>query len=568
MGKTIKDVINAVDTASKLDISLVDWRPVLAQECQVYVFGENYIAKRFDQINFKFCEKNEAKEILIDNLYSLLRFKYFPKINDEVDEKIQKIVSSFTVNLKTTLKKVSFDIDTDAEKIKMLPDYCLAFRNGVYDFLHNEWLFKYDIIKMPELCNSIYLYDYSYAILWYLDFDFEPLPIDISKVDIKKLVSQFKNITSTDRNFCFELMYNMSHDAIDEFSYDRFTHLCEILGYTLLQSFSQSFVMLIGNGQNGKNSLFDGCITGKIIPRPAANDMDSIENDRFITGSLENKSLNIFLETSAKTYTESKMIKAITGSMYQTIERKGIDKHSGLINCKFIFAGNDQEKIKFTDTTVGFRRRINVFETWYRWDAQKRFMKHGDYYDTTFSDNLSELKDDITNTLAYIYFAMFGLVSATKGFTTNFKFSFNDWQMKYTDIDTDLKEKIEKLTNTDIISYIRRNSVTYSECKHLFYDMNKQKLFESTTIKELGYNSYDDMIKMLSDDEALTYYFAENDAYISVRLLQSMCVDLSSPTTFTQSIKKIYSLSSLPMLNGNKPYVKCTFRGKRLRIIS
>lgn len=568
MSKSVKDIINTLDTSAMLETSLVEWRPVLAQECQVYVFGENYIAKRFDQINFKFCEKNEAKEILVDNLYALLKFKYFPKTSDEIDEKIQKIVSSFTQNLKTTLKKVSFDADTSAEHIKMLPDYCLAFRNGVYDFLHNKWLFKYNIIQMPQLFNSIYLYDYTYAILWYLDFDFEPLPIDISNIEIENLIKQFKDITTTDRNYCFELMYNMSHDILDDFSTERFVHLCEILGYTLLQSFSQSFVMLIGNGQNGKNSLFDGCITGRIIPRPASNDMESIESDRFITGSLENKSLNIFLETSAKTYTESKMIKAITGSMYQTIERKGIDKHSSLINCKFVFAGNDQEKIKFSDTTVGFRRRINVFETWYRWDAQKRFLKRGDYYDTTFSDSLSELKNDIMNTIAYIYFAMFGLVSATKNFTSNFKFSYNDWRLKYSDIDMDLKEKLEKITNNDIISYIKRSSTTYSECKYLFYDMNRVKLYESVSLKELGYKSYDDMIKMLSDDEALTYYFAENDVYISVRLLQAICMDLSTATTFTQAIKKIYSLSSLPMLAANKPYVKCTFKGKRLKILS
>ena len=137
-------------------------------------------------------------------------------------------------------------------------------------------------------------------------------------------------------------------------------------------SFSQNFVLFVGSGQNGKNSLYDGCFTGRVVPRPAANDLDSIENDRFITGSLENKAHNIFLESSAKTYTESKMLKAITGSMYQTIEQKGVDKYSGLINCKYIFAANDQEKIKFTDSTPGFKRRINVFEVWYISDSSEK----------------------------------------------------------------------------------------------------------------------------------------------------------------------------------------------------
>ena len=152
--------------------------------------------------------------------------------------------------------------------------------------------------------------------------------------------------------------------------------------------------MLIGAGQNGKNSLFDGCFTNRVVPIPASNDLESIENDRFITGALENKAHNIFLEstTVAKTYAESKVIKALTGSMYQTVESKGIQKYSGIINCKYIFAANDQDKLKFGDTTVGFRRRINMFEIFYQWDKEKRFLSRGDYYDTTFSDSLSELK--------------------------------------------------------------------------------------------------------------------------------------------------------------------------------
>ena len=109
MVKNIKELTQAVDTAALMKLSLSEWRPLLSKECQVYVFNESYLAKRFDQINFKFCGKNEAKEILIDNLYALLRFKYFTKPSEETDERIRDIVASFSANLKTTLKKVSFD---------------------------------------------------------------------------------------------------------------------------------------------------------------------------------------------------------------------------------------------------------------------------------------------------------------------------------------------------------------------------------------------------------------------------------------------------------------------------
>ena len=148
MVESIKDVIKKVDTSTLLERELTDWRPILTEECQVYVYDENYLAKRFDQINYKFCGKDEAKEILVDNLYAILRFKYFPYSSDETDSKINDIIKSFTANLKTSLKKVSFDMDADCEKINTIPKNCIAFRNGVFDFKKNDWLFKYDIILM------------------------------------------------------------------------------------------------------------------------------------------------------------------------------------------------------------------------------------------------------------------------------------------------------------------------------------------------------------------------------------------------------------------------------------
>lgn len=561
---TAEQLINNVDTAALLARPLSDWRSVLAEECQVYVFGETYLGKRFDQINYKFCEKNEAKEILIDNLYALLRYKYFPKVSEEIDERIQKIVSSFTANLKTTLKRVSFDDSSDAEVINMLPNYCIAFRNGVFNFKDNKWFFKYDIVKLKDISNTLYAYDNKYIIQWYLDYDFESLDIDIMDIRLKDFIAMMKDITKQHQNYCFELMYNIAHDEYDKFDLDRFNHLCEVLGYTLLQSFTQFFVILIGAGQNGKNSLFDGCFTNRVIPRPASNDLDAIENDRFITGALENKSHNIFLEASPKTYTESKMLKALTGSMYQTIESKGVNKYSGVINCKNIWAANDQDRLKFSDTTNGFRRRINMFEIFYTWDENKRFMKRGDYYDTTFSDELLEIKRDTMNTTVFVYFAMYGILSATNNFTQTFRFTSNDWSDKYSDIDLELRDSIESFTLDKLIDYLDSGK---SDVKVMLFDENKIALKDSPTIKELGYNGFNDLVKMLKDDNAANAYFADHDVYIAVRSLQAALKDFSSPTSFTQSIKKIYRLGSLDTLYGNKPYVKCTFAGKRFKVL-
>lgn len=563
----LNDLDANVKTQALLNTSLVNWRKILSQECEVYVFGENYLAKRFDQINYKFCEKNEAKEILIDNLYALLRFKYFPKQSEEVDERIKEIVSSMGSNLKTTLIKLSFDYDTDAENVSMLPDYCIAFRNGVYDFKNNCWFFKYSIIKIEQLRNTIYLYNHKYIIFWYININFEPLPISIKDTPLSDFIQFMKELTKDNRNYCFELLYNISHDVTDTFDYKRFEHVCEVLGYTLLQSFSQYFVLLIGSGQNGKNSLFDGCFINRVIPRPAANDMDAIENDRFITGALENKAHNIFLETSAKMYTESKMIKALTGSMYQTIEIKGIPKYSGIINCKYLFAGNDQEKIKFSDTTNGFRRRINILEIWYQWDSNKRFMKKGDYYDTTFSDNLSEIKNDISNTICYVYFGMYGLMLATKNFTENFKFTYNDWKLTYTDIDVDIKDKLESITKEQFCSYL--NSIVKDpETKTIMFDIKKTRLYNSYFISQYGVDTFDKMIDFFNSDGDFISFFADNDIYLSLRSLQSLINYINTPSSFTKLIKKLYTNCDIINIYNNKPYIKCTFVNGMLKIIN
>lgn len=563
----LESVVNTVNTAALIKKSLVDWRPVLANECQVYVIGDNYLAKRFDQINFRFCGAMTAKEILIDNLFALLRYKYFPKVDDEVDKRIQDIIKSFTVNIKTTLKRVSFDEESDCDVVKFLDDGQIAFRNGVFDFKKNDWLFKYEIVKIKSLRNNIYMYDPKYVIQWYFNFDFDPLPVSIHDMNLNEFVDMMKETDKESKNYCFELMYNICHDEDHNYSLKRFKHLCEIFGYTCLQSFSQNFVMLIGAGQNGKNSVFDGCFSNRLVPRPSANSLDEIENDRFVTGSLENTCHNIFLETSPKTHTESKMLKALTGSMNQTIQNKGENKYSSFINCKYLFAGNDQEKIKFTDTTTGFRRRINLFEIFYRWDPSKRFMLKGDYYDTTFSDSLKEIKEDISNTIVYIYFAMYGIMSATNNFTSNFKFTENDWKLSYSDIDFDLKEQVENIGPEKIVKFIRANTKNYEDCHFLFYDTAKEKLYESKTIKILGYYNFEDMIKMFEDEEAVINYFAENDAYMNVRLLQLIIGDMSSAVTFSQSLKKLYGIPSYTLLHSNKPYVKVRFVNNKLKVI-
>ena len=551
--------------------ALVDWWPTLAKECQVYVFDDTYLAKRFDQINFNFCSKDTAKEILIDNLYALLRNKYFPKLTDESQDKIERIIKSFTTNLKTVLIRVSFDKDAECEKISFLPDGCVAFRNGVFDFRNNKWLFKYTKIPMPKNSNYIYIYDFQYIIRWYMDINFEPLEeIDINNITTTDFIELMKALDEDSRNYCFELMYNISHDVSHLPSIPRFEHLCQIIGYVCLQSFVQAFEILIGSGGNGKNSLFDGCFTAKVKPTPANVDMKSLEDDKFVTGALENHSHNFFFETEAETMIKSKMLKQLTGSMYQMVEHKGEDRHGSILNCRHIWAANDQDKLKFGDTTPGFRRRINIFEIFFKWDSKKKFMNNTDYYDTTFSNDLHEIKNDISNVVFFIYFAMYGIKLATNNYTKQFEFTYNDWTLQYTDIDFDLREKIENISKESIAKWIIYPKNRLSG-KEMFYDFDRHCLYLSESIRQYGINNYDQFIDNFiidrEDSGLFLNYFVEHDVYMSVRHIQELVGDMTIPRTFSQTLKKTYNINQFVTLTGNKPYVKVTFRNNKLKIV-
>lgn len=585
-------VADQVTTANWMKMPFVDWRKELAWQCGVYVMGENYIGKRFQAINYSFCGEDTAKEIVRNNLYALLRFKYFAKINDAVDKKIDEIVKNFVQNLATTLKRVSFDPDDDCNIVKHIPDYCVAFKNGVYDFVANDWLFKYDIQVLPELNNRIYEYDPQYIIQWYLDFDFSPIAsIGIMDTELEDFVELMKELEApyrycdqdsegyNEKNMCFELMYNMAHDANDDFNFEKFKHLCEICGYLMNVSFIQAFVMLIGSGRNGKNSLFDGCFTHKVRPMPTQNSLFSIETDKFITGTLENTYHNIYLETNEKSVStgSSEVIKQLTGSELQTAEVKGEQKRSTYINTKFLFSANEQEKIKFGDTSDGFMRRINMYEVFYQFtdkiDQLKK--KNKDYFYTPFKQDLSNIKNNKDNIKIFVYLAMYGIKIATKNFTRSFKFTRTDWNDAYSDVDLDLKSKVQQISIQKILKYMKSSTAKWEDCKKMLFDTGEMHidkkpipLYQSEVMEDMGFRrNYDDMYAMLDNEETASSFFAEHDVYMRLSDIQF----LTNDTTITNAIyasnfKKIFSGCKLTKLAGNKQYVKIGFTGGKIKV--
>lgn len=578
MNKT-NALMGQIEAKKYSELSLVEWRKILAKECNVYVCGQNYLGRRFNEINYEFCELESAKEIVTDNLYALLRFKYFTmNLTDTIDELIDDIVKSFTRNLKTTLLKVSFyKEDTDCKIVSFLDTGQLAFRNGVFDFRTNSWLFKYDINFIQDLQNTIYSYSPDKIITWYFNFNFEPYDeININDWSLDEFIEANKLIASDNSEddssmLCFKLSYNIAHDINHKYDENRMIHLCEILGFTLNPAFVQSWVMLVGSGSNGKNSLFDGCFSNKIIPRPASISLEDVENDRFSTGGLHNHSHNIYLEASAKTHTEAKVIKNLTGSPNQMIESKGIQKFNSILNVKNIFSCNSQDLLKFSDTSEGFRRRINLFEIYYHWDISKRFLKYGDYYDTTFSDDLHELQENLNNVRTYIYLGMYGILSATKNFTRSFKFTQNDWKISYSDIDFDLKDRIDRITLEDIVRYITSTNQTRMASMDVFYDIDGVKLQDSKTMKDIGIYNFDSLISILKDPEQSTRYFSEHDVYMKVQFIYNILPiqirdNFKGITPFRQALKAAYNIHEFVTINKGQ-YIKVSFNGQNIKIL-
>lgn len=574
-------------TAALLMKPLSEWRARLGEECGCYVCEGGFIAKSFDGITYRFCSLETVRDIARSNAYALLRYKYFRgSESDKAAKRIDDIVKSFTNDPKSSLPRVSFSEDADCARIRYLDAGCVAFRNGVYDFRKGDWLFKYEITDMGN-GNKLISYGPSgegYAITWYVDINFEPLGIRLrpeggaeppeygDAMSLSEAYAFFKNMADNPesagtRCLAFELMHNMAHDQNDRFSMSRFRHLCEIFGYTLYQPFTEKFVMLVGAGGNGKNSIFDGCFTSVVRPRPASNSLEDIEEDRFITGALQNHSHNFFFETDPKTHEKTKMIKNLTGSPYQTIEEKGVQKYESLINCKYIFSGNDQDKIKFSDNTSGFRRRINVFELYYQWDAKKRFLRMGDYYDTTFSSDLREFTADPINIEAYIYFGMYGMMEATKGFTEAFDFTENDWRENYTDADYTLKAAIEKITPSDLADVIDR--MTPKKAVYALFDANRKKMDESDLIGK-GHKTAAGVISFLRDPDESSLYFEDHDFYVMADALKKAVGYIKDERRFNSEVKHIYGLmpsKDVPRLYANEAYYKCRFVNSKLRIL-
>lgn len=551
-----------VDQSYYLKYSMENWRKVLANEVDAYVYQNSYLIKRFDSIAYEFYDLKTAREVIEDNLYMLLRYKYFILQDDQVDKVIEKIVRNFLENLKTTLIKVTFDWENnlDHKVLKEIPQSCVAFQNGVYDFAKNEWLFKVYKTNLTHIQNTYYEYDKNYVILWYLNIEFDPLEIDITKISSEDLVELFHSTTKELNNYGFNLVYNMSFNEDNKFDMKKFQHLAEIMGFTLSTRFIQSFIMFIGTGSNGKNSLLDGCFSSHLRPKPINIDLDSIEEDKFITGALENRYHNFYLESNGKSYNRSKVIKQLTGSVDQTIEDKGKTKKTGYLNIKHIFSANERDDIKFGDTSHGFVRRINLYEVFYKWDSRGDYLKLGNYLKTNLSADLRELKRNLINTVSYIYIGMWGIAQATKNFTQPFNFTYNNYSIKYENIDSSVKRFMQNFTVEDLAKMIVRNgseTLLYCDDTRIYKLPRFNKFFNIKN--EISWKT------CVNDLDNFITFFEDKNLWININQLKeySGLITLSQ-VVFTQEALKFCKTQPKSYYN-NQKYIPISIIGRRVK---
>lgn len=586
-----KEIYDRVNRDTLMKRRLSEWVPLLASEVCVYRMGSQYIAKRFNSISYILCSKKTAEDITRENVDALLKLKYFPNMADEEYDRVKEIKSYFMDEISTSLLDVKFGNDSDMSAMQMneLPDGSIAFTNGVFDFRTNRWLFKYEKFKRESMLNGIMqtkeviTYNPQWYIAWNFNRDFTPKKIVLSddsievvddenpdensispmSLNFETYIELLKELDSKKPNKFFELFYNMAHDENEKFSMNKAKHLAEILGYLCLRSFAEYFVFFIGDGGNGKDTLFESFFKGRLEPSPATNSLNTIENNQFIAGSLAKTPMNFCSECEQGTIKKSEAIKRYTGSPFQSIEEKGVDIYTGYMNCKFVFSANNKEQVKFRDDSAGFRRRMNMYELYFHYDSDKSFMKRGDYYDTSyiFKDEFRERDSD--SMWSFYYMAMMGIKMGSSNFTKLFEFrddegnKLNDYSISYVDIDSKVQEGMMRLTYDNVRRYYAMTNdnelILTEKGKKLSTDNDFDFFYGEDLPKH-------EAIKVMLDDTGNeenpgSGYLNNHRVFLKLGAIAKIASIDGTSQGITSNIKKLYRNCIIKHLNHNISYI-------------
>lgn len=445
---------------------------MLIPDLLCYRVDEKYLVRKHEDVQWKYCADEDVLwkqyvkinlDIAFDNKYLAVSLKERKSENEALELK-EKLVR-YTQNHFTSFipaaeisnlpdpsaarEDAAEDDGSKPKKLYRLPPSCVAFANGVWDFARGKWLFRYNVLPMPEMNSRLLDYEpvdsqtakelglerecakgNPFCVMWYFkDGEFKEL-FDKSVFEMKPqaFYDMLRERNETHPSLCFELVSNMSHDVSDRFDIGKFEHICQIMGYAIDSQRVQKFVILIGSGGNGKNALFDNGFGRLIQPKPFSLSLGRIEEGKFL-GGLETHQHNFSFETkSGHAYSLDKL-KELTGGSAD-LDDKYVRNHSvDDLNVKFIFSCNDVDSLKLNDSSAGFDRRKNFLELFYQYDSEYKFMQRNpDYYKADLGIECANMVGNPEHVSMFCYMAMYGIYRATNGFkSSDWKFCEDDY---------------------------------------------------------------------------------------------------------------------------------------------
>ena len=162
--------------------------------------------------------------------------------------------------------------------------------------------------------------------------------------------------------------------------------------------------------------------------------LHDICNKDFVTGSMEGKLLNINHELSTVTLENVENFKKITGSIYNEVHHKGVDRYNGEITCVFAFSSNKPPMInKRVQTDVAFWNRwiITTFPNSFKKDLQWTEKNLTDEFYSAFLNCVIDmiLKMKKSNTLPFDMTAEEAYIEWTTRSSSVGSFVNSDWFM-------------------------------------------------------------------------------------------------------------------------------------------
>lgn len=211
----------------------------------------------------------------------------------------------------------------------------------------------------------------------------------------------------------------------------------------------QKVFILVGNGSNGKSTLFN--LITKLLGEENVShvDLKEITGNRFGKSELYGKLANIADDCSSSYIEDTSILKRLTGESYSSIEFKGQNSFSTKINTKMILSYNTIPRMN--DTTDGLTRRLVIIP------LNAIFKKGNPNYDPFIAEKLKK-----TENLEYVLYKSINAISRVlkeKEFTVpkQIKDATDEYVRENNPVATFLYEiyendnkELEKITSTEL----------------------------------------------------------------------------------------------------------------------